>query len=199
MTDDQERGEPPDAERYPIDERQPSVSVVEAIADARDVGATVVDPLARSADPSALDALYGSFEAGEGVMSIAFGYGRCRVRVTSDGMVTIGTRPDAPSDGAGTGNDEGPGGNDQSGSTGEDRLDDYPLNSVALGVVETIAERTDQDPVRIGPPLDDVVDPQALDRFFQHETFQGSVRFEYGEYRVTIVADEEVAIHVADR
>jgi hypothetical protein len=65
----------------------------------------------------------------------------------------------------------------------------------SLAVINEIAEEEDINPVNIKPPLNTVIDADALDRLFAgSERTDGRVTFEYSGYRVTIDSDGNVEI-----
>ncbi|UHQ97992.1 hypothetical protein HYG81_20390 (plasmid) [Natrinema zhouii] len=64
----------------------------------------------------------------------------------------------------------------------------------SLRVLEAIADAEDVSPITLEPPLNDVVDPAALDRLFEPTAADDSVRsghvsFRYRGYDVTISSD----------
>ncbi|MFC7215735.1 HalOD1 output domain-containing protein [Saliphagus sp. GCM10025334] len=67
----------------------------------------------------------------------------------------------------------------------------------SLRVVETVAEADGIDPEACYPPLNDVVDPAALDQIFL-ETGPAApfrqVSFEYRGYDVTVHSDDRVTL-----
>jgi len=69
-------------------------------------------------------------------------------------------------------------------------------------VIESVAEATDTDPLRL-PPLHDVVDPGALDRLFTGESglgtraTDGHVTFRYHGCDVTVHANEGTTVQPA--
>jgi len=78
------------------------------------------------------------------------------------------------------------------------RVDDGPPSEA---VVETLADALDRDPLDL-PPLNDVLDPDALDALFA-DTPGGTVRegafvFECCGCTVAVLGSDEVGVHVAD-
>lgn len=61
-------------------------------------------------------------------------------------------------------------------------------------VVQLVAEREAVDVARLDPPLNDVVDPDALDALFADSTVRGAVRFEYCGYTVHVDSDGTVEL-----
>jgi hypothetical protein len=64
----------------------------------------------------------------------------------------------------------------------------------STAVVQTVTEQSDQDVLDL-PPLNDVVDPDALDGLFSGRDTIGSVNFEYAGYHVTVHADRTVELY----
>lgn len=60
-------------------------------------------------------------------------------------------------------------------------------------VIETIAEETASDPLEL-PPLNNAIDPEALDRLFDNRQ-GGTVTFCCYEHIITVKQDGTVAIH----
>lgn len=66
-------------------------------------------------------------------------------------------------------------------------------------VVEAVATREGVDPTELRPKLNDVVDPDALDRLFSdgsatREAPTGHVEFRYCGYDVTVFSDGRVDV-----
>lgn len=64
----------------------------------------------------------------------------------------------------------------------------------SLAVIEAASEIIDTDPTQLEPPLNDVVDPDALDRLFERTHQQTSkhgieISFSYADHRVTITGN----------
>ena len=79
------------------------------------------------------------------------------------------------------------------------RPTDGPRGSLALAVVDAVADREGVDAVDLDPPLSDVVDPDGLERLFRvdaagNRRVRGHVTFPYGAYRVTVTSDGEVEV-----
>jgi hypothetical protein len=66
--------------------------------------------------------------------------------------------------------------------------------STRTRVVRAIAERESVDPIRLDPPLNEVVDPDALDAMFAGPTACGVVRFSYRDLVVQVAADGRVRV-----
>lgn len=71
--------------------------------------------------------------------------------------------------------------------------------SIALAVVEAIAEREAVDPIDLDRPLYDVVDPDALENLFRVDhagrpVGRGHVTFAYGDYLVRVSSDREISV-----
>lgn len=66
-----------------------------------------------------------------------------------------------------------------------------------LAVIEALSEINDMDPTQIKPPLNNVIDPDALDGLFQrnnhHQASQPEIEvsFSYTGYHVTITGNFE--------
>ena len=62
--------------------------------------------------------------------------------------------------------------------------------TVSIAIVDAVADMEDTTVAQIEPPLYDVVDPDALDRLFEptdrSQRITGHVRFEYGDYDVSV-------------
>lgn len=76
--------------------------------------------------------------------------------------------------------------------------DDTP-STPTVRVLETIADAEDVSPAVLEPPLGDVVDADALDRFFEstagdESTSHRRVSFSYRGYDVTITSDGVVEL-----
>lgn len=74
---------------------------------------------------------------------------------------------------------------------------DEPSDSVTTAVVEAVAGHRDVDPAAFEPPLNDVIDADALESLFaptRRGTRSGSVTFEYGELEVTVDANGTVDV-----
>lgn len=70
--------------------------------------------------------------------------------------------------------------------------------SLSQAVVEAVADAEDVDPLDLGAPLYDVIDPDALDALFgtTHEGGRrtGRVTFEYCGHTVVVASDGAVTI-----
>ncbi|MWG33050.1 HalOD1 output domain-containing protein [Halomarina oriensis] len=64
----------------------------------------------------------------------------------------------------------------------------------SVAVIEQVAAREDTDPMRLEPPLNDVVDPDALDALCKGASMNGFVVFSYCGYTVTVDADGVVTV-----
>ena len=69
----------------------------------------------------------------------------------------------------------------------------------SLRVVERIADVDGVDPIELEPPLQEIIDTDALDRLFKStgdeiSTRRGSVSFHYHGYDVTVRADHRVVL-----
>lgn len=67
-------------------------------------------------------------------------------------------------------------------------------DSTSTRVVRLVAEREDVDTVRLDPPLNDVVDPDALDTLFTDAEAPCCVCFEYCGYTVHVASDGTVEV-----
>lgn len=69
---------------------EPSVQLVEQVAETKGVDTTELSPLFRTINSDALDALVESQPAeGDGLQAVAFWYEGCLVRVLGDGRVEV--------------------------------------------------------------------------------------------------------------
>jgi hypothetical protein len=66
-------------------------------------------------------------------------------------------------------------------------------------VVRAVAEREGIDPVRLDPPLHDVVDPDALDALFAGRATAGVVEFTYRGHAVRVDGDGGVQVGEPER
>lgn len=64
-------------------------------------------------------------------------------------------------------------------------------------VIRLVAELEGVDPLSLDPPLNEVVDPDALDMLFETTLADGFVRFEYCGY--TVHVDSQGAVVVDQR
>ncbi|WP_135364852.1 HalOD1 output domain-containing protein [Halosimplex halophilum] len=63
---------------------------------------------------------------------------------------------------------------------------------VSIDVIEAIADETGSDPLRMEPPLYEVVDTDALDAIY--ESGAATVEFEYDGHSVVIADDGTVTV-----
>lgn len=61
-------------------------------------------------------------------------------------------------------------------------------------IVEAVAELDGADPLELTPPLCEVVDPEALDSLFAHDTATGKVVFSYNNCEVSVFSDGFVSV-----
>lgn len=66
-------------------------------------------------------------------------------------------------------------------------------NSVVVDIVETVAEATGRDPRSLHPPLNDVVDPDALEQLIDGDGLT-RVSFEYSGRTVVVDGDGRVTV-----
>ena len=66
----------------------------------------------------------------------------------------------------------------------------------SIAVVEAVAAREGVDPRVLDPPLNDVVDGDALDSLFAEDLAgaEASVRFTFCDYEVTVDGDGDVVV-----
>lgn len=64
----------------------------------------------------------------------------------------------------------------------------------SVAVIEAVAAKEDTDPMALEPPLNDIVDPDALDRLCAGESMNGFIVFSYCGYTVTVDADGGVTV-----
>ncbi|MFD1515761.1 HalOD1 output domain-containing protein [Halomarina rubra] len=72
--------------------------------------------------------------------------------------------------------------------------DDVPAST---RVIRQVADREAVEPMRLDPPLNDVVDPDALDNLFERTAPGGYVLFEYCGYAVRVESDGSVHVEAA--
>lgn len=75
--------------------------------------------------------------------------------------------------------------------------------SVSERVVEAVAEVEDESPTALSQPLNEVVDPEALDALFEPQPDgrprdAGRVEFDYYGYTVVVYGDGSVELDDAD-
>lgn len=81
-------------------------------------------------------------------------------------------------------------------TTPDDSIDWWATDP-SLRVIETVAEADGIDPEACHPPLNDVVDPSALDQIFPESGPAAPFRqvsFEYRGYAVTVHSDGRVTL-----
>lgn len=66
-------------------------------------------------------------------------------------------------------------------------------DSVVLNVVEAVANAAGTDPMRLEPPLNEVVDPDALERLVEGDAL-ARVSFEYDGRTVAVDGDGTVTV-----
>lgn len=70
--------------------------------------------------------------------------------------------------------------------------------SLTTRVATEIAERKGIDPINLSPPLNTVIDPDALEALFCGENDGGvRVEFTYAGHQITITGDQDIQIDVA--
>lgn len=80
------------------------------------------------------------------------------------------------------------------------RLDfDRETLDPSVAIVATVAAVTDTSPMEVEPPLTDILDPDAIDRMFQHRVTAENddvdkVEFFIGGCRVSLYADDRVEV-----
>lgn len=67
-------------------------------------------------------------------------------------------------------------------------------NDVTYEVVKRIAEVEDVDPLEFTPPLNEVIDPDALESIFANGRGLGKVIFNYAGYEVSVFSDGQVSV-----
>jgi hypothetical protein len=85
---------------------------------------------------------------------------------------------------------------------GSERSPDPPV-SVSEVVIERVAERLDESPTALEPPLNDAIDPDALDRLFaDRETENGGpdarITFRFAGCRVSVDGSESVSVTLTE-
>lgn len=69
---------------------------------------------------------------------------------------------------------------------------------VGIAIAESVAAVAGVDPVDLEPRVNDVVDPDALDRALRSAHSGASFAFPFGDYLVTVWSDGEVVVSEAD-
>ena len=64
----------------------------------------------------------------------------------------------------------------------------------SVAVIELVATKEETDPMNLEPPLNDVIDPDALDALCAGESMNGFVVFSYCGYTVTVDAGGTVSV-----
>nr|WP_282594447.1 HalOD1 output domain-containing protein [Halomarina salina] len=64
----------------------------------------------------------------------------------------------------------------------------------SVAVIEAVATREEIEPMDLEPPLNDVIDPDALDALCRGESMNGFVVFSYCGYTVTVDADGSIEV-----
>ncbi|MFD1512764.1 HalOD1 output domain-containing protein [Halomarina rubra] len=64
----------------------------------------------------------------------------------------------------------------------------------SVAVIEQVATEEDVDPMQLEPPLNDVIDPDALDALCAGESMNGFIVFSYCGYTVTVDATGGVTV-----
>ncbi|WP_149797305.1 HalOD1 output domain-containing protein [Halorubrum xinjiangense] len=72
------------------------------------------------------------------------------------------------------------------------------VDNVTYEVVTRVAEVEDVDPVEVTPPLNEVIDPEALNQIFAStptgDRMEGQVTFPYNGYEITVSGDGSVSV-----
>lgn len=66
--------------------------------------------------------------------------------------------------------------------------------SLATIVVELVGELMDADPVTLDPPLNEVIDADALDQLLRSERADPHVEFTYQGFTVSVTPDRTVTV-----
>ncbi|MFB6309338.1 MAG: HalOD1 output domain-containing protein [Haloarculaceae archaeon] len=73
---------------------------------------------------------------------------------------------------------------------------------ISRKVVEAVARKEGVSPVEVNPPLYEVVDPDALDQFFEDSAIagrmEGTVAFTYDGYEVSVHGDDDISVDVRE-
>ena len=69
---------------------------------------------------------------------------------------------------------------------------------IGVAVAEAVSAVTDVDPVNLEPRVNDVVDPDALDRTLRSAPPGASFALPFGDHLVTVWSDGEVVVSEAD-
>ncbi len=70
---------------------------------------------------------------------------------------------------------------------------DRTSERISKRVVDALAAATDTDPLALNPPLYRSIDPEALDRLFEHGGAE-RVRFEYDDHTVVVRRDGTITV-----
>jgi len=68
---------------------------------------------------------------------------------------------------------------------------------VGIAVVESVAAVADVDPMNLEPRINDVVDPDALDRTLRSSPSSASFAFPFGDYLVTVWSNGKLVVSEA--
>lgn len=80
---------------------------------------------------------------------------------------------------------------------------EYQSHTLTDRLVSKVADRTDSDPVELHPPLNEVIDLEALEALFSPcnsgmpRDVDGHVEFTYEEYRIQVESDGTITIDEA--
>lgn len=66
--------------------------------------------------------------------------------------------------------------------------------SMSEAVIDAVAALEGTPPTELTPPLNDVVDPEALDKVFAGKASLGKVVFNYNRYEIRVDADSYVSV-----
>lgn len=72
-------------------------------------------------------------------------------------------------------------------------------NSICQEVIKLIAEAEGTAPIELTPPLDEVIDPVALERLFANKQALGKVIFNYKSHEVSVFPDGYVSVKTYGR
>ncbi|GAB3706544.1 HalOD1 output domain-containing protein [Halorubrum pallidum] len=71
-------------------------------------------------------------------------------------------------------------------------------DNVTYEVVKRVSEVEDVDPLEVTPPLNEVIDPDALESLFAKDRGLGKVIFNYAGYEVSVFSDGYVSVKSRD-
>ena len=68
------------------------------------------------------------------------------------------------------------------------------VDNIINEVIKTVAEVEDVDPLKLTPPLYEVIDPDALESLFANDRTHGKVIFSYNGCEVSVFSDGYISV-----